>query len=447
MNQPKNILFLITDQQTREALSCRGWPGVLTPNLDRLVAEGLWFTHSVCPSPVCGPARASIATGHYPTRHGLIYNHDERFVDDEAARLPTFADGLRSAGMEPYWIGKWHASEFYPEEEKPVHGFHYLPIEGDGNKAYGAEVDGAAVDRAVAFLQDPPDERFFLGVSLHNPHDICMWIGEQGDPKLEGIQEGGELPPLPDNHEISNHEPGFWTLARQRRFYGAEMQSTPPWGESEWREYLRTYNRLVEHVDRNLGRVLDALDDAGLGEDTLVVFTSDHGEGCAAHKMVVKLTLYEEVAGVPLICRWPGRVEPGSVCGSHVASGLDLAPTFLEAAGAEAMPGIPGQSLLPQMLDPKVPGRDSSVVQLHPDPERPELEARLLRTPDFAYMVFSHGEPREALYDMRTDPGQTRNMIQEESFSGELTRLRAKLAEWLSRAEDPFPLPVQKNRG
>ena len=168
---------------------------------------------------------------------------------------------------------------------------------------------------------------------------------------------------------------------------------------------------------------------------------TDHGEGCAAHKMVVKLTLYDEVTQVPLICRWPGVIPAGSVCQTHAASGIDLVPTLLDAAGAAPMTGLPGQSLLPQFRNPEAEGRESTLVQLHPDPDRPELEARLLRTQDFAYMVFSHGEPREALYDLRQDPGQTQNLIAEPSVSEDLKHLRRQLADWLARAQDSFLLP------
>ncbi len=438
---PRNILLILTDQHTIRALSCLDWPGVSTPHLDRLAAEGLRFETSVCPAPVCGPARASFVNGLFPTQHGLRYNHDPAYADDDEHRKWSFADGLRQAGIAPYWIGKWHASEFYPETESRIHGFDYLPIVHDSNKAYGADVDDLVADRAEAFLASPPDHPFFLAVSLHNPHDICMWIGGTDHPGLQALSEGGDAPPLPANHTIPEGEPEFIRMGRQRDHYGAEMSRTPAWTEAEWQDYLRAYNRLVEHADRNIGRVLDALDEAGLSDDTLVVFTSDHGEGCAAHKMVVKLSLYEEVAGVPLLCRWPGRIPAGSVCRSHVASGVDLAPTFMDATGQPTPPDIAGDSFWPQLLDPECPGRASALVQLHPDPKRPELEARLLRTKDAAYMAFSHGDKRELLFDMRVDPGQLMDLSGSAAHGAERSAMRQAMQDWLSHTGDLFQPP------
>jgi len=436
--QRPNLLFVFTDQQTLKAMSCAGHATVRTPNMDRLAAEGVRFTRSYCASPVCGPSRASMATGRMPAEHRLIYNHDERYRDDEKDRLPSLADQLKEANYAPYWIGKWHAQEFYPKEEKQVHGFHYLPIPGKRINAVGLEVDSQVSDRAVQFLEQPPSSPWFLGVSWHNPHDICYECVDVDTDLLHPVTRNGDLPELPDNFEISEDEPGFITESRERKHYGAEIQKTKNWNEQRWREYLRAYDRLTEAVDVELGRVLDALDRTGQAENTLVVFTSDHGEGVAGHRLVVKLSPYEEAASVPLLARLPGVIPPGTTCDTHIASGLDLLPTFCDFAGAPVPAEARGQSLKPQFVDPNREGRDFTVMELAPDPERPDFQARVFIGRRFKFMAFSHGEPKEALYDLETDPGETRNRIEDPALASVVDDCRARLTGWCREIGDPF---------
>jgi arylsulfatase A-like enzyme len=438
MDKP-NILFVFTDQQTLDAMSCAGRAGLHTPNMDRLAAEGVRFRRSYCTSPVCGPSRASMITGLMPHTHGLIYNHDERFRDSDATRLPTFADHLRDAGYAVHWTGKWHAQEFYPNRGERIHGFDFLPINADGFVGLGLDMDAAVTRRAAEFLENAPAQPWFLGVAWHNPHDICYWIMDEYRDRLDPVTDQGGLPELPANFEVSPDEPEFFRLCRQRREYGMEMRWTPDWNQTKWREYLRAYHRLVEVADAELGKLLDALDRAGLADKTLVVFTSDHGEGCAGHRFVVKLTPYEEAVAVPLIARLPGVIPAGGVCDSHIASGIDLLPTFCDFAGAVIRTGLPGRSLKPFLMSPEAAGRDFAVSSVDPDPGMPELSCRMVRTREYKYIAFSMGEPAEALYDLAQDPGETRNVAADPAHQAALARHREILAAWKSETRDPFP--------
>jgi len=433
-----NLLFVFTDQQTLKAMSCAGTSTVETPNMDRLAAEGVRFLRSYCTSPVCGPSRASIVTGTMPSTHRLIFNHDERYRDTDADRLPSLADHLKKAGYQAYWIGKWHAQEFYPTEEKDVHGFHYLPIPGQRSNAVGLDVDSQVSNRALSFFKNAPENPWFLGISWHNPHDICYECVDTDTDLLHPVTRQGTLPPLPDNFEVSADEPDFIRQSRERTHYGGELRYTKNWDQTRWREYLRAYDRLTEAVDAELGRVLNALDANGLTENTLVVFTSDHGEGVAGHRMVVKLSPYEEAVSVPLIARLPGTIPGGTTCASHIASGLDLLPTFCDFAEAECPPDLPGQSLKPHLLDPTAEGRDFAVIELAPNPLRPDFQARLLVTRRFKFMAFSHGEPGEALYDLETDPGETKNRINDPALRAVAHECRGRLVAWGRQNHDSF---------
>ena len=425
MSARPNILLLLADQLSLQALS-NGFAH--TPHLDRLAGEGVRFLHSYCPAPVCGPARASIVTGVHPSQHGLIYNHDERFIEDDAHRLPTFADCLREEGYGAFWIGKWHAQEFYPSQAKRVHGFDYLPVDLVAEGALGLEMDARATRRATDFLACPPDKPFFLAVSWHNPHDICYWISGKRQQALRPVTDSGALPPLPANFNISQDEPEFWQICRERTHYGPELQQTKHWTQTQWRQYLRAYARLVEQLDGEVGAVLDALDRSGSAEDTLVVFTSDHGEAMAAHRLVVKLGLYEEMAAVPLLARWPGRIPAGERCVTHVASGLDIFPTICQIAGTSVPLHVQGQSMLPQLLNPAAPGRSHAIIELAPDPQNIAMQAVGIANARYKYMRFSCGNPREALYDLDRDPGETQNLACNSAHTFVLTYFRALLA-------------------
>jgi len=377
-------------------------------------------------------------TGVMPSRHGLIYNHDARFQDQLPDRFPTIADQLRLVGYQPYWIGKWHAQEFYPTEEKDVHGFHYLPVEPVEEMGLGLAVDHHVTDRALQFLAEAPDERWFLGVSWHNPHDICYAASDEHSEALAPITRQGKLPELPANFEISPDEPSFISENRQRAHYGAEQLQTQFWSERRWREYLRAYDRLTEAVDAELGRLLAGLDRYGLTEETLLIFTSDHGEGVAGHHLVVKLSPYEEAISVPLLARWPQRIPAGKVCTTHLASGLDLLPTVCEVAGASLPENVVGKSLLPQLKNPREPGRGYAAIELAPDPKQPDRQARILVTQKNKLMAFSHGDPAEALYDLADDPGETRNRLFDEGQAAHLDDCRRRLFDWLEETGDSF---------
>ena len=255
----------------------------------------------------------------------------------------------------------------------------------------GVDGDGHVADRAIEFLRRAHTRPFCLGVSLCNPHDICHWI-------VDAPERGsGDLPPLPENFEVDPREPEFIQQCRQRTYYGQEGTRTRDWDERQWRSYLAAYYRFTEDVDVQVGRILDTLQECGLEEETLVLFTSDHGEGMAAHRWVVKLMLYEEPTRVPFIVRWPGVVPAGAVDDERLVSGVDVLPTLCDYAGVE-YPEVTGISLKPLIEDPQAPGRPFLVAELHPDTEHLEMQGRMLRDERYKYIAFSRGrDPVAAL--------------------------------------------------
>ena len=439
-----NILFLLTDQQSNRALSCTGNPYLHTPHMDALANSGVRFEQGYCAAPVCGPSRACVATGRMPHENGVLVN--SMSIPEQ---MPTMGEVFGDAGYQTAWTGRWCVPGNGPE----IRGFDCLhdPSQPLGQ---GMFADSHVADCAIDFLGQKHERPFLLGVSLCNPHDICNWVMQQSTPqgKLDsetiGLKEmadslpfnfapAGDLPPLPDNFAIDPDEPEFIGKCRVRRYYGQECTFTWDWDEQTWRRYHYAYYRLTEMVDVQVGRVMAALGAAGLEEDTLVVLTSDHGEGMAAHRWVVKLGLYEEPARVPFLLSLPGSIPAATVDEGHLVCGIDVLPTMCDYASVPC-PQVSGTSLRPLVEDPVAAGRKALVCEMHPDPKNLAMQARMVRSEHHKYIVFSEGEPSEQLFDLVTDPGETKNLAGEAAAGPVLIEHRRLLEQWCRQTSDDF---------
>ena len=457
-----NVLLIFTDQQNSSMMSAAGNPYVQTPNMDRLAREGILFTQSYCTSPVCGPARSSIITGRMPHETGVEWNGDEMHADVE-----NVGEIFRSAGYHTVWAGKWHLPESYPQrnasKQKEIKGFDMLPFYDPEAQHWmlGAETDPPLTDAVVGFLDKYDDEKpFFLAVSYHNPHDICFyprkagWFTD-GDSLLEIRHYGFEyrlpdvigthpdfisdLPSLPANYNMEADEPGFLTEKRMHHDeYGVETKlSSQEFTEKEWRGYYHAYCRLTEMVDREIGKVLGALQSKGYDENTIVIFTSDHGDGAASHQWAAKLSLYEESSKIPFIIAWRGHIPAGRKDSLHLISQIDIVPTLCDYAGIAPEISFTGRSLRPVIEDPGTGWRDFLVVELadyKPDRSR---KGRMIRTPNFKYNVYTHGERNEQFFDLVSDPGEMKNLIDDGGSRNEIDRHRQLLERWMLMTRDP----------
>lgn len=207
-----------------------------------------------------------------------------------------------------------------------------------------------------------------------------------------------------------------------------------------WRQYLDAYYRLTEHVDRQIGTVMGALRDAHLDDDTIVVLTSDHGEGLAAHQWVMKLMLYQEPLSVPLVFRWNGHIPRNRVNSSAMASGMDVAPTLCDLAGIQLPKPVQGVSLRRSLEGGSEPPRDSAFAQLAPEMKDKAMQGRAVRTDRFKYVAFSMGTNPEMLFDLKADPGETKNLVSSKEAHDQLIRHRALLERWVKQTGDPWRL-------
>jgi arylsulfatase A-like enzyme len=290
----------------------------------------------------------------------------------------------------------------------------------------------------VDFIKQGHKEPFLLGVSLHNPHDIC-YVPRKYDHFPEPVNMNS-APPLPENHKINPGEPEFLQQCRNRDHYGNELAMARDFTDEQWRTYLFHYYRMTERVDKEIGKVIKALEYMAIEENTLIIFTSDHGDGVASHKWAAKLSLYQEAANIPMIVTWFGKT-PENVCDdTHLVSGLDVLPTMCDYAGVEPPLDILGKSLRTIIEDPTGGWRDYVITELAPDTKKPEMKGRMVRTARYKYNLYSHGERNEQLFDLKNDPGETGNLAYHPDYKSVKEKHRNILDEWMEKTGDDFNL-------
>jgi choline-sulfatase len=455
-----NILFIITDQQFADAMSCRmGKQFINTPVMDGLAARGALFTRAYSANPLCMPWRNSVFTGRYPHETRVTQNAKPAGGLD-TKELVCMGRYFKDAGYDTAYSGKWHLC--FNEKDPQAHGFEIMR----GNDAGGH--DAGVTEGALQFLARQHDKPFLLVASFLNPHNICEWArrlsgrtqalncGEIGEPPPQD-----RLPPVPFNLASPKNEPDGMTMMRR----GYQVEDGPfPVGKftpDDWRKHRWGYYRMVELVDKQIGRVVEALRKARLEDNTLVIFTADHGECAGAHGFNQKTVLYEESARVPLIISWKGKTS-AATSDKLINTGIDILPTMMEAAGIAVPTKLPGRSLLPLTLAKEVPSwRDCVVVENHMaqagvvDGMKPEMQGRMVRTDNFKYCIFSRGQQRESLVDLQADPGEMNNLAADPKYRKVLLEHRELLAQFGREhndtlvvellADDVKPIPFTAN--
>lgn len=451
-----NIVLILTDQQFVNAMSITGNKNLHTPNMDRLAKSGIRFTHAYCTSPVSGPSRSTIVTGIMPSETGVTYNGDSIRSD-----IKTIGEIFREKGYHTVWGGKWHLPESYPQradakpEEKKIRGFDILPFWDANRKRWilGAETDPPLTEAVRNYIKNyNKNKPLFLAVSYHNPHDICFhprkkgWVTESDslleiryygfkyrlpDPIGINPDQIDNLPSLPDNFATEPNEPQFITDKRLfHESYGVETKFAWEYTDKEWQSYLHSYYRMTELVDIEIGKLLDALTEYGYDDNTILIFTSDHGDGAAAHKWAAKLSLYEESVNVPFIIRYPAKIRGGEVDDKNLISLADILPTCCDYAGITTDPGLAGKSIRPVIENKNLVLRDNLIAELadyKPDTSR---TGRMVRTSGFKYNSYSTGINNEQLFDMNNDKGEMKNLAYDPEYSAQLEKHRNILKEW-----------------
>lgn len=435
-----NILLIHADQHRFDCLGVNGHPQLQTPNLDSLAAEGMNFTQAYTAIPVCIPARNSLITGSWPSQHLAIANWDTE-TPRPAVELPTFSAALHDAAYTLGYVGKWHVHP-HKTPTDPAYGFHDYVGEAEytswraaqgfspkprSNRWIG-ELDphvtpeatraGWGADQTIRLIDCALNENrpFFIRWDLAEPH-LPNTLPE---PYYSMYPDPAPWPSFPDSLA------GKPYIQRQQR----RTWKVDDWTWDEWKPIVGRYLGEIALIDAQIGRVLSAL--GSLAENTLVIYSADHGDMCGAHGMMDKhYVMYDDVVRVPLIARWPGRIMPGTTCDSFVTAGIDLAATFCDAAGVAIPETFQGESLLPLFAGES--GRDD-IFALYYGNQFGLYSQRMTRDRRWKYIWNATAE--DELYDLCADPAELHNLAREAGCADELSRLRHRLVEWMEATGD-----------
>ena len=437
-----NVLFIISDDLTATALSCYGNKVCKTPNIDRLASQGTRFTKAYCQGTYCGPSRASFMSGYYPHAIKMLgYGSPRPAIGERATWAQHFknngyhtarvskifhmgvpggiekgTDGaddpaswterFNSAGPEWKAPGDGETLENNADGRKPgpVGGNTFVVVEADGDDLVHS--DGKTAAKAVELIKQHKDKPFFLGVGFVRPHvpfvaprkdytDFLPYTKMQLPPKLK--EDWADIPKAGINYKTSKNMK--MDVRRQKKAVGG-------------------YYASVAFMDRMVGQVLDGLKEAGLDDNTIVIFTSDHGYHLGEHDFWAKVSLHDESAAVPLIIRMPGK-KP-AVCHSLVEL-LDLYPTLSNLCGLKVPGRLQGKDISEMMTDPAKEVRSAAFSV--------NGKGFLLREQDWAFIAYGrNGQGDQELFDMKQDPKQFTNLAKDPKYGQTLARFQKQMA-------------------
>ncbi len=429
-----NILLIITEQNYADVMSSvMGERYVKTPNLDALAKRGLRFDRAYAPNPICIPSRNSIFSGYYPFETGLQSNSKKPLP----ANMVCMGKHFKNAGYDTGYFGKWHLN--IKTSDTARHGFDQTGV----LKGNGADHNIPAP--AIAFLKQKRDKPFLLVTSFTGPRDICQLVRGQKIPggPIGDFPDPQDCPPVPVNFAPPVDETDSMALMR-RSYQATAMTPIADFDANKWRQMRWGYYRLIERADREIGRVLMALKETEHEQDTLVIFTADHGDCTGAHQFAQKTVFYDEAARIPLIVSYPGHIEPG-ITRKLVNVGIDTLPTMMDFAGITIPSHFKGHSLKPICENSTLAAwRDYIVVSNHMvqgalpkgETEVPQCRGRMVRTNDHKYAVYDLGDHRESLVDMEKDPHEMQNLARDPAYKSVLKEHRALLRKYAAETGD-----------
>ena len=414
-----NIIYIMTDQQGAEAMSCAGNTDLHTPNMDLLASKGVRFTNAYCAFPLSGPSRAAMFTGYMPSQSGMIEN-EMPLVD--SLRTNTLGSVVAAAGYDCVYAGKWHVNTVtIPDGE---FGFRRIKDNGDIGLA----------ESCVEYLRErDKKEPFFMVASFINPHNICEYARGQKTPHAKVPETTLEqCPNLPENFSVSPYDASVLRFEQSQSY---KLYPTTSYSPDDWRKYRNAYYRLTEAVDAEIGKIIAEIDRQNLWKNTVIIFTSDHGDGNGAHHWNQKTALYEEVAGVPMIVCLPGGKNAGTVSEAIVNNGIDLMPSVCEWTGAEHPHGRQGVSYK-DAAEEGAAGQPFIVTETNFNQTAGTL-GWMVRTPKYKYVLYDKGQYREQLFDMSEDRMEMRNLAVEAKYRDILMEHRGILENWLKTTPGP----------
>ena len=484
-----NIVFIFTDDHACQSISAYGSKINQTPNIDRIANEGAIFVNSFCANSICGPSRACVLTGKHSHKNGFYSNGRGPFDGTQF----TFPQVLQKSGYQTALVGKWHLNSeptgFDHWDILPGQGSYYNPvfIRKDGRRRIEGYCTTITTDLALNWLKQRDDDKPFLLMCQHKaPHRT--WAPElkhldnyadvdipEPESLFDNYQNRSET--LAGNamsidrhfyyhYDLKVHMPVPFASAREKRLKDGEYArmtpeqkriwdaaflprnkgflENPPTGKDlvrwKYQRYIKNYLRCIDSVDENVGRVLDYLEEAGLNDNTIVIYSSDQGFYLGEHGWYDKRWMFEESLKMPFVVRWPGHIEPGTRSEALIQN-IDYAPTFLDVAGLAIPDEVQGESLEPLFASPNSSSWRESIYYHYyehgGEHQVPRHEG--VRTQRYKLINFYSNDGFN-LFDLENDPQEMRDISGEPAHAEALKSLQAEL----QRLRGVYDLPALK---
>lgn len=440
-----NLLLITADQLRYDCLGFSARYPVRTPCIDQLAAEGMRFTEAYTHIPLCSPARQSLMNGRRPESFGGLWNYNNGLkISALSPHEYAWPRELAARGYRSAFFGKWGV---HPEHDPTAYGYaeytgeeqyvqfqkeHYPDVRFT-NGYFGEEnpipLEHAGThwfaERAIEAIERFTREKAPWHIALHfpEPHLPCRPSG-----RFARMYDPAEIPEWDSFRETFRNKP----YIQKQQLYNWQVQDYT-W--HDWAPVVARYYGVISQLDDAIALVLQALEQSGAADDTIVVLTADHGDLCGAHRMMDKhYVLYDDVVKVPLIVKWPGAVAPGQVCDRFVHPLLDLPPTILDIGGIGAPEFFHGKSLLPLLRGEAAPDWREAAVSTYNGQQFGLYTQRMIRTREWKY-IWNTTDVDE-LYHLREDPAELNNLIYEPEVAEVVKRLRTELYARLSQEGD-----------
>ena len=436
-----NILYIMADDHAAHALSCYGSKINTTPNLDKLASQGMLFTSDFCTNSICTPVRAVLMTGRYSHLNGVRDNSG--ILPKDAVTAPGL---LKAAGYQTAVIGKWHLNrspapaDFDHSDILVGQGAYHDPdfiTDGVRGKSKGYVVD-LTIDKSMDWIRArDPKKPFLLYCHLNAPHR--PWQPDEAHAKLFDDKDIPLPATFDDDYATRSTAATRQTMSIDKDLTPTDLKVAPPAGLSghdlkvwKFQRYMKDYLRCVASIDDNMGRLMKFLDEQGLAENTIVIYTYDQGFFLGDHGWYDKRFMYEPALRSPLIIRYPAEVAAGSTC-DRLVSSLDLAPTFLDFAGANGPSGdlaMQGASLRPLLRGkPPADWRTSHYYHYYESGQPHTVAAHYgVRTDRYKLIRFYGAVEAWEFYDLKDDPDELRNAYAAPQHAAQVETLKRELA-------------------
>lgn len=436
-NKKPNVIFIVADQWSTKIADGSGKSDfVQTPGLDTLAEEGKRFEQSYSSYPLCCPARASMFTGLMPHNHGLIDNEEViehvtgEFPTDKnyLAEAKTMGEAFKEAGYDTGFFGKEHAAGY---GWRGIDEQGSLSYTGGGYLAEGSVYDTIFAKDAIDFIKKDRENPFYMTLSFINPHDICKTLGDTIPGKnisdaiffcrddSEKYLRGQEREGLPENFSDKYIE----GMIKHEDYMYKELKDLD---ENYWKQFISTYGLLIEKTDWLVALVLDQLKQQGIDGNTIVVFTSDHGEMMGSHRLIAKTVFYEESAKTPMIIRYPNGIKAGGIDDKNMVSTVDIMPTLLDLCNIEVPQGIDGKSFKQSCIEEDAFTHEEVFCE--------NYFSRMFRFKQYKYVEsLVYDKHYKILIDLEKDPKETVNLFNTEGYEEVSSYAENRMKVWLEQ--------------